>query len=62
MHVTNAVPQMQIFNAGIWLDLENYALFHARQDEMKISVFTGPFLTADESVMFGCVFRSSSGR
>ena len=53
MHVTNAVPQMQIFNAGVWLDLENYALFHARQDEMKISVFTGPFLTADDPVMFG---------
>jgi endonuclease G len=53
MHVTNAVPQMQIFNAGIWLDLENYALFHARQDEMKISVFTGPFLTDDDPVMFG---------
>ena len=32
MHVTNAVPQMQTFNAGVWLDLENYALFHARQD------------------------------
>ena len=53
MHVTNAVPQMQTFNAGVWLDLENYALFHARQDEMKISVFTGPFLTADDPVMFG---------
>ena len=30
MHVTNTVPQMQPFNAGIWLALESYALEHAR--------------------------------
>lgn len=53
MHVTNAVPQMQPFNAGIWLGLEDYALQHARQDDMKISVFTGPFLASDDPVMFG---------
>jgi endonuclease G, mitochondrial len=52
MHVTNVVPQMQPFNAGIWLELENYALQHARQDDMKISVFTGPFLLLDDPVMF----------
>jgi endonuclease G len=44
MHVTNTVPQMQSFNAPIWLGLEDYALQHARQDDMKISVFTGPYL------------------
>ena len=53
MHVTNAVPQMQPFNAGVWLELENYALQHARQDDMRISVFTGPFLTGADPVMFG---------
>ena len=53
MHVTNVVPQMQTFNAGIWLDLENYALFHARRDDMRISVFTGPFLTDQDPEMFG---------
>jgi endonuclease G len=53
MHVTNAVPQMQPFNAGIWLELENYALQNARKDDMKISVFTGPFLSSDDPVMFG---------
>jgi endonuclease G len=53
MHVTNAVPQMQPFNAGIWLDLEDYALQNARQDDMKISVFTGPFLMNDDPDMFG---------
>ncbi len=53
MHVTNTVPQMQTFNAGIWLDLEDYALQNARRDDMKISVFTGPFLEADDPVQFG---------
>ena len=47
MHVTNATPQMQAFNAPIWLALEDYALQHAREDDMKISVFTGPYF-ADE--------------
>ena len=50
MHVTNTVPQMQPFNAGIWLALESYALDHAREDDMRISVFTGPFLLADDPV------------
>ncbi|WP_192476911.1 DNA/RNA non-specific endonuclease [Arthrobacter sp. AET 35A] len=53
MHVTNAVPQMQPFNGGVWLELENYALQNARRDDMKISVFTGPFLTAEDPVRFG---------
>jgi endonuclease G len=53
MHVTNAVPQMQVFNAGIWLGLEDYALENAREDDMRISVVTGPFLTADDPVRFG---------
>lgn len=53
MHVTNAVPQMQVFNGGIWLGLEDYALDHARQDDMRISVFTGPFLHDDDPVLFG---------
>lgn len=53
MHVTNAVPQMQPFNAGIWLDLEDYALQNARRDDMRISVFTGPFLEDDDPTRFG---------
>lgn len=53
MHVTNAVPQIQPFNAGIWLDLEDYALDHAREDDMRISVFTGPFLQNCDPVRFG---------
>jgi endonuclease G len=53
MHVTNAVPQMQPFNAGIWLGLEDYALEHAREDDMRISVLTGPVLHDDDPVKFG---------
>ncbi|MEM7355155.1 MAG: DNA/RNA non-specific endonuclease [Acidobacteriota bacterium] len=40
--VTNACPQFQPFNAGIWLRLEEFALEHADQDDMRIAVFTGP--------------------
>jgi endonuclease G, mitochondrial len=53
MHVTNTTPQMQAFNAPIWLALEDYALQHAREDEMKISVFTGPYFTDDDPEMYG---------
>lgn len=53
MHLTNAVPQLQPFNAGIWNGLEDYALLHARQDSMRISVFTGPILTKDDPERFG---------
>jgi endonuclease G len=44
---------MQVFNAGIWLGLENYALENARHDLMRISVFTGPVLRADDRFRFG---------
>jgi len=40
--VTNACPQMQPFNAGIWLSLEDHALANCDKDDMRISVFTGP--------------------
>ncbi|ANL87881.1 DNA/RNA non-specific endonuclease [Rhizobium phaseoli] len=53
MHVTNAVPQMQAFNSPIWLALEDYALQHAREDDMKISVFTGPYFAETDPEMYG---------
>ena len=53
MHVTNTTPQMQAFNAPIWLALEDYALQHAREDEMKISVFTGPYFADSDPEMYG---------
>jgi endonuclease G len=53
MHVTNTTPQMQAFNSPIWLALEDYALQHAREDEMKISVFTGPYFSETDPEMYG---------
>ena len=53
MHVTNTTPQMQAFNSPIWLALEDYALDHAREDDMKISVFTGPYFDESDPVMHG---------
>ncbi|MCC6163728.1 MAG: DNA/RNA non-specific endonuclease [Acidobacteria bacterium] len=50
MHLVNAVPQMQPFNAGIWLGLEDYALQSAREDDQRISVMTGPILRDDDPV------------
>jgi endonuclease G len=52
-HVTNAVPQMQPFNAPVWLALEDYALENARQDDMKITVITGPIFHNDDPIKFG---------
>jgi endonuclease G len=52
-HVTNATPQMQPFNAPVWLALEDYALENARQDQMKITVITGPVFHDDDPVKFG---------
>jgi endonuclease G, mitochondrial len=53
MHVTNAVPQMQNFNGGVWLTLENYALENAKKDKQRISVFTGPFLFDSDPIKYG---------
>jgi len=52
-HVTNATPQIQPFNAGVWLSLEDYALENADQDDMHICVFTGPIFTPDDPEYFG---------
>ncbi|MGZ5445728.1 MAG: DNA/RNA non-specific endonuclease [Thermoanaerobaculia bacterium] len=53
MHFTNVAPQMQPFNAPVWLGLENYALQNARKDDMRISVFTGPFFRKNDPVRYG---------
>ncbi|MCC6511335.1 MAG: DNA/RNA non-specific endonuclease [Pirellulaceae bacterium] len=52
MHVTNTTPQVQMFNGGIWLSLEDYALQNAREDGMRICVFTGPFLAKNDPFRF----------
>lgn len=51
-HVTNAVPQMQAFNAPVWLALEDYTLENARQDDIKISVITGPIFADNNPVKY----------
>ena len=53
MHVTNTVPQMQPFNAGIWLALESYALDHARVGRHAHLGVHRPFLLADDPVRHG---------
>lgn len=53
MHFTNAAPQMQPFNAPVWLALENYALQNARKDDQRITVMTGPFFSKKDPVKFG---------
>lgn len=50
--VTNACPQMQPFNAGIWLSLEDYALENCDKDDMRISVFTGPIFRENDPAFF----------
>ncbi|MBL8232856.1 MAG: DNA/RNA non-specific endonuclease [Bryobacterales bacterium] len=52
-HVTNACPQIQPFNGGIWLRLEEYALDNAVEDGMRISVYTGPVFRQDDPDYFG---------
>ncbi len=53
MHVTNATPQMQTFNSPVWLELEDYALDNAKEDGMRINVFTGPILKSSDPFFFG---------
>ncbi len=48
---TNACPQVQSFNDGLWGDLEDYALYD-RAAERKITVLTGPILSADDPEIF----------
>lgn len=50
-HVTNAAPQVQDFNAGLWGRIEDYILANARRDSMQVSVFTGPVFADDDPVI-----------
>ncbi len=50
---TNACPQWQPFNDGLWGDLEDYVLGNAQGDDKRISVFTGPILRSDDPERFG---------
>lgn len=52
-HATNAAPQLQGFNGGLWGDIEDYILANAHADRMRISVFTGPVFANDDPVVHG---------
>lgn len=45
---TNACPQWQPFNDGLWGDLEDYILMNAKGDAKRVSVFTGPILRTED--------------
>lgn len=47
-HYTNACPQKNTINQGIWNNLEDYILSHALTDEMRVNVFTGPYFSAED--------------
>lgn len=50
---TNACPQHERLNQGVWNDLEDHILTNADQRNLKISVFTGPVLGAADPVYRG---------
>jgi endonuclease G, mitochondrial len=52
-HVTNACPQQQKFNAGLWLALESYVLDNVDKDDIRASVLTGPIFQPDDPVYKG---------
>lgn len=51
--VTNAVPQMQSHNSPVWLGLEDYLLDNSRDDNQRVSVFTGPVFRSNDPILFG---------
>src|SRR5260364_199956 len=38
-HATNAAPQVQRFNGGLWGSIENYILANTKHDHMRLCVF-----------------------
>jgi endonuclease G len=51
-HYTNAAPQVQGFNAGDWLSIEDYVLDRAQVKDRKMTVFTGPVFR-DQDPVYG---------
>jgi endonuclease G, mitochondrial len=41
-HYTNAAPQVQRFNGGDWLDIEDYILNRIQLKEKRMTIFSGP--------------------
>ena len=49
-HFTNAAPQHEDLNQKTWLSLEDYVLANAEAHDLKVSVFSGPVLNANDRV------------
>jgi endonuclease G len=47
-HITNAAPQRQGFNGGLWLELENHILNNTDDQNIDVTVLTGPVLTDED--------------
>ncbi|MDI3288746.1 DNA/RNA non-specific endonuclease [Polyangium sp. 15x6] len=47
-HFTNACPQHKDLNQKVWNDLEDYVLDNAGAHELRVCVFTGPVLDAED--------------
>lgn len=52
-HATNAAPQVQHFNAGLWGAIEDYILSNTQSDHMRVNVFTGPVFASDDPMVRG---------
>lgn len=52
-HATNAAPQVQRFNGGLWGGIEDYILANTKRDSMRVSVFTGPVFAQSDPVVHG---------
>jgi endonuclease G len=49
-HFTNCAPQHKDFNQKTWVDLENYIIKNAKNNSLKVSIFTGPIFRDDDLV------------
>jgi endonuclease G len=52
-HFTNCSPQHANLNQKIWVDLEDYLLDHAQDDDVRLTVFTGPVFKDDDPTYRG---------
>jgi endonuclease G len=49
-HFSNSCPQVNRFNSGIWLNLEDYLLDAAGAEQFRLTVFTGPIFKDTDKV------------
>lgn len=58
-HFTNACPQMAKVNQHVWLGLEEYLLHNTQENDMQVSVFTGPVFTNHDHPYRGALVPKS---